>query len=40
MEVYNELQDIVGSFIREDNTSMELINNHAKLIGGVIGAET
>ena len=38
-DVCNELQDIIGGFIGEEKNSMDLIQNNAKLIGGVIGAE-
>ena len=38
-EVKNELQDILGNMMREDVSTIEVLQHNAKAFGGVIGAE-
>ena len=39
-KIKNELQDILSNIMMEDRTTIDLIRNNAKMIGGVLGAET
>jgi len=39
-EAKAEIQNILLEFMHEDYSSLALLKNNAKLLGGVIGAET
>ena len=39
MEIKNELQDILGELIREEVSTIDMLRNNAKAMGGVLGAE-
>jgi hypothetical protein len=38
-QIKSELQDILARMMREDVSSLELLRNNAKTIGGIVGAE-
>ena len=37
--IKDQLQDIVGRFMSDDVTSLDVLRDNAKTIGGVIGVE-